>query len=276
MTFKVIIVDDEPLARSYIRNMLADYSDMAIIAECGDGISAASEIRDKNPDLVFLDIQMPEKNGLQVIEDVGLNNMPLTIFVTAFEKYAIRAFDNNAFDYLLKPFNKIRFKTSLERAKEQLKNKNSSELAVRLLDLINEYKVQFDGEKLPIEEEPKQSEKSATSRVYKGQIPVKVGRRVRLIKVADIDWIEAADDFVNIHVGEKSHLLGESMGKLLRKLDSDKFVRIHRSAIVNIDRVNEFRRLGGGDYEVILYNGVKLRLSRRRKRNLESLLGRSL
>ena len=171
MKYRVIIIDDEPLARSYIRNLLADYGDMEIVAECGDGISAAKTIKDKNPDLVFLDIQMPEQSGLQVIENVGLSKMPLTIFVTAFEKYAISAFDNNAFDYLLKPFNKERFKLSLERAKDQLKRQNSSEMATRLLELLNEYRDQIDSASLTDVDKPKQTEEIPSAGVYKDKIP---------------------------------------------------------------------------------------------------------
>lgn len=231
---KVVIVDDEPLARSAIRGLVAEDPELTVAGECS-GIDAAEMIRREQPDILFLDIQMPEVDGFQVIEQVGLNAVPAVIFVTAYDEHALRAFEVHALDYLVKPFDDRRFFAALLRAKDHAR-------------------------------------KSETPRERVARFLVRNGEKVLFVKTEDIDWIEAADYYVSLHAGGKTHLLRRSMAELEEDLDPDRFVRVHRSAIVNVDRVKEMHPLFRGDSVLILHDGTKLRLSRARRSEFERRL----
>jgi two-component system LytT family response regulator len=228
-----MIVDDEPLARSNIAVLLRHDLEVEIVAQCESGADAVAEIRRARPDLLFLDVQMPECDGFDVLELVGHDMPPAVVFVTAYDQYALRAFEAGALDYLLKPFDNARFKRALERAKQKIVQ--SREL-------------------------PRQGERLA----------VKSAGQVAFVTISEIDWIEAADYYVCLHLGTKTHLLRRSMAELERELGATAFCRIHRSAIVNLDRVRALQLSADGEYEVMLENGSRLPLSRRYRGQLES------
>jgi two-component system, LytTR family, response regulator len=224
---RALIVDDEPLARSNLRVLLGQDTDIESVRECGSGTEAVSQIRAERTDLVFLDVQMPECGGFEVLKMLEGGDMPVIVFVTAYDEYALRAFDAGALDYLLKPFDDARFHLAMQRAKQQIAAKES----------------------LPTPETPRLTVRSAGQVMY--------------VPVPDIDWVEAADYYVCLHVGNKSHLLRKSMAELEQELDPRIFCRIHRSTIVNLRKVCTLEIDAAGDYEVILAGGHKLRLSRR-------------
>ena len=231
---RTVIVDDEPLARSNLSLLLRLDREIEIVRECGSGVEALAEIRRAKPDLVFLDVQMPECDGFDVLELLGKDLPAAVVFVTAYDQYALRAFEAGALDYLLKPFDNARFNRTLDRAKQRIARK----------DL------------------PRKLERVA----------IKSTGQVWFIKIPEIDWIEAADYYVCMHVGPRSHLLRRSMSELERELDPEVFCRIHRSAIVNLDRVRGLKLSKEGEYEVLLENGARLRLSRRYRKLLQSRL----
>jgi len=241
MTIRTIIVDDEPLARDRVKRFLRDESDIAIVAECGNGVEAIEAITREKPDLVFLDIQMPEKTGFEVLAALAPEDLPATVFVTAYDQYALQAFDVHALDYLLKPFNRERIKRAVIRAREHIEHKNLGKLDERLNSLIADLR----GEKK-----------------YLDRLVVKAVGRVFFLKTDEIDWIEAAGNYVKLHVGRDAHMIRETMNGIESKLDPEKFLRIHRSTVVNIDRIKELHPMFSGDYAVILRNGTELALSR--------------
>jgi two-component system LytT family response regulator len=241
MDIKTIIVDDEPLARERVKRFLRDEPDITLIGECCNGTDAIKAIRDKNPDLVFLDIQMPEKNGFEVIRSLGAKEIPTVVFVTAYDQYALQAFDVHALDYLLKPFNRDRIHRAVKRAREQIESRRLGNLDERLTSLIADLK---------------------NGRKYLERLVVKSVGRVFFLKADEIDWIEAAGNYVKLHVGRDSHMIRETMNGIEAKLDPDKFLRIHRSTVVNIDRIKELHPMFSGDYAVILRDGKELALSR--------------
>ena len=259
MTAKIrtLIVDDEPLARRNLRVLLEQDSQIEILDECGNGREAVKAIKELSPDLVFLDIQMPELDGFDVLERAGTGNIQAIIFVTAFDQYALKAFDVHALDYLLKPFDDERFANALKRAKAQIEARGIDNVSKRLLALLEER-----------ESERRQSKKQE----YLTRLMIKVGNRVVLLKVDDIDFIEADGNYAKLHIGRKSHLLREKMNDLEGQLDPDRFVRIHRSTIVNLDRIREMHPHFNGDYIVVLEDGRQLRLSRTRREHLEAKL----
>jgi two-component system LytT family response regulator len=249
MKIKTLIVDDEPLARERVRRFLRDESDIEFVGECGNGAEAVSKIKQEKPDLVFLDIQMPEKNGFEVIKSLDAKSIPTVIFVTAYDQYALQAFDVHALDYLLKPFNRERLHRAVLRAREHIENKTRGNLDERLMSLIADLK----------------SEKK-----YLERLVVKSVGRVFFLKINEIDWIEAAGNYLKLHAGRESHLIRETMNGIEAKLNPDKFLRIHRSTVVNIDSIKELHPMFSGDYSVILRNGTELTLSRNyRERFLE-------
>ena len=241
MQIRTLIVDDEPLARERVMRFLRDESDIAIIGECGDGNEAIKIIRQQKPDLVFLDIQMPEKNGFEVIKSIDAKSVPAIIFVTAYDQYALQAFDVHALDYLLKPFNRERLHRAVKRALENIENRNRGNLDDRLTSLIADLKAE---------------------KKYLERLVVKSVGRVFFLKTDEIDWIEASGNYLKLHVGRESHLIRETMNGIEAKLNPDKFLRIHRSTVVNIDRIKELHPMFSGDYAVILRNGTELTLSR--------------
>ena len=260
MTQKIrtLIVDDEPLARRNLRLLLEKDPQIEILEECRNGREAVKSIEQHAPDLVFLDIQMPEMDGFDVLEQVGAEGMAAVVFVTAFDQYALKAFEVHALDYLLKPYDDIRFSQALKRAKSQIESREINKVSKRLLALLEEREnLREVGNRKP---------------TYLKRLMVKLTNRVVLLKVEEIDWIEADGNYAKLHIGAKSHLLREKMHDLEKQLDPDKFVRIHRSIIVNLNRIKELQPHFNGDYIVVLDNGRQLRLSRSRREQLESKL----
>jgi two-component system LytT family response regulator len=249
---KILIVDDEPLARERVRRHLRDEPGIEIVGEAGNGREAVSAIEEKTPDLVFLDVQMPEMNGFDVLKALEENKIPAIVFTTAYDKYAIQAFEFHALDYLLKPFSRERFKRAVRHAREQLENsRQSGNIDERLVSLLENLK----------------------AKKYLERIVVKNSGRVFFIKTEEIDWIEAAGNYLKLHVGRDAHLIRETMQSIEAKLDPEKFFRIHRSTLVQIDRIKELHPLFGGDYAVILRNGTELNLSRNYRERLPELFG---
>lgn len=241
MTIRTLIIDDEPLARERVKRFLRDEDEIEIIGECSNGDDAVAAIKEMKPDLVFLDIQMPEKNGFEVIKSLSGRSLPTVIFVTAYDQYALQAFDVHALDYLLKPFTKDRFHRAVVRAREQIGGKRFGKIDERITSLIADLK----------------SEKK-----YLERLVVKTTGRVFFLKVDEIDWIEAAGNYVKLHVGRETHMIRETMNGIEAKLDPDRFLRIHRSTVVHIDRIKELHPMFSGDYAVILRDGTELALSR--------------
>lgn len=252
MKIKVLIVDDEPLARDWIRALLEGERDIKIIGECADGRSALSTIQEQAPDLIFLDVQMPELDGFGVLEALGPERMPFVIFVTAYDQYALRAFEVHALDYLLKPFDRERFQKALQRSKEQIQREKTGDLSQRLLALLEDLKKE---------------------KKYLERLVIKSAGRVIFLKAEEIDWIEAAGNYVRLHVGSESHLLRETVNALEARLDPDKFLRIHRSTIVNVERIKELQPWFRGDYMVFLRDDTRLTLSRNYRGKLHKRLG---
>ena len=238
---RTLVVDDEPMAWERVLALLREESDVDVIGECADGTQAMSRIRQDAPDLVFLDVQMPGCDGFGVIQGVGAERMPTVVFVTAYDEYALRAFEVHALDYLLKPFGKDRFRETLKHARVALEHRRAGELGRRVLALVND-----------IKPEPGRLDR----------LIVKSGGRVFFLRTEEIDWIEAAGNYVRLHLGEESHLFRETMNHMEGRLDSRRFVRIHRSKIVNIERVRELQPWLNGEYVVVLRNGTRLTLSR--------------
>ena len=255
---RVLIVDDEPLARDTIRLLVESHAEIEVVGECADGAEAVEAIREFRPDLVFLDIQMPVKNGFDVIEEIGSERMPVTIFATAFDEYALRAFDAAALDYLLKPFDDERFEQALDRARRAISSRNQASLRDQFDTLLDRLA------------QTGQAENKTVDRIL-----VKDRDSVRFLNTLDIEWIEAAGDYVSLHAAGKSHLIRETMTSMEGKLDPRRFVRIHRSTIVNLDFVAELKSYFHGDYIVYMTSGKELRLSRRYWDKVQSAIGSS-
>ncbi len=246
---RTLIVDDESLARDRMRQLLQKETEVEIVGECSDGRAAVITIQKESPDLVFLDVQMPELDGFGVVEAIGTGASPVIVFVTAHDKFALRAFEIHAVDYLLKPFDRERFQKALQRAVEQVKQRDNSTLVARQAALIA----------------------SLRSPQTKDRLAVKSGGHVVWVKLDEVDWIGSADNYAELHVGAKSHLLRETMAALETRLDPKKFVRISRSVIVNAPHIKELKRLFYGGCEITLQDGTKLTLSRRYRDKLKQL-----
>jgi len=236
---RTLIVDDEPLARSNIASLLHDDPQIQILGECGSGTEALGEIRITKPDLLFLDVQMPECDGFDVLEMVGNDVPPAVILVTAYDQYALRAFEAGALDYILKPFDNERFELALTRAKQRVRETNRGENGCRNLE----------------------------------RIVIKNAGEISFIKTRDIDWIEAADYYACLHVGPRSHLLRRSLSDLDGELDPSLFCRVHRSSIVNLEKVQSFKLHEDGEYEVLLETGARVKMSRRYRKEVEARMG---
>jgi two-component system LytT family response regulator len=249
---RALVVDDEALARRALLRLLKSESDISVVGQCGDGESAVETIRRMRPDLVFLDVQMPEMDGFRVVETIGPEQMPVTIFVTAFDRYALRAFDANAVDYLLKPFSADRLARAVARARERCVGKQDGEAAQRLFALLDRTRFHSD---------------------YAQRLTVSVRGRILFVPVNDVDWIEAEGNYARLHVARKVHDIRETLQSLTEKLDPRDFVRIHRSTIVNIHRVREVRPWFQGSHIVLLHSGEELRMSRYQRDAVERLLG---
>ena len=251
---RTVIVDDEPLARERLASLLSAEPDIEVVRQCRDGEEAVHAIDQLTPDLVFLDVQMPALNGFEVIQAVGPEKMPLVVFVTAYDQHALRAFQVRALDYLLKPFDRERFQEALQRARAQIQRDETGDLGRRLLALVKDLR----------RDQPK------TDRLV-----VKSGGRLFFLRTDEIDWVEASGNYVRLHVGTTSHLLRETMNAIEGRLDPEKFFRIHRCRIVNMERIQEMQPWLNGEYAVVLRTGTRLTLSRGYREKLQERLGRA-
>ena len=259
-TIRVLVVDDEPLGRQRVLELLAPH-DVEVVGTAADGVEAVSAIRTLRPDIVFLDVQMPRMSGLDVIREVGSMSMPVTVFVTAFDQYAITAFDMAAIDYLVKPFKDERFVEALARAREKAQTKNVVRLHEQLLSLLQ-------GGQAPVPAPP-----PAALPTYLDRIAVQMHGKVRVVRVPQIDYITASGPYVDLHAGAQRFTIRESMQNLSENLDPALFVRIHRSTIVRLDLIDTLLRHEGSEYEVQLKSGIRLRVGRSRLETLEKQLG---
>ena len=235
---RAIIADDEPLIREFLRANLAKERDVRIVAECGDGDEAIEAIRLHPADVVFLDVQMPGCDGFSVIGAVGADRMPLVVFVTAFDEYAIQAFEVHAFDYLLKPFDADRIAAAIARVRDRLDERTRGQLAHRLEQLL--------------------ASGPTRGLSYPQRIPVRNGPHIDMITVADIDWIEAESNYVTVHAGKRSHVMRETLSAIERRLDPTRFVRVHRSFLVNVSRIARLNPLFHGEYQLVLADGTRI------------------
>jgi two-component system, LytTR family, response regulator len=254
MSIQTLIVDDEPLARDRVRQLLQSDQEFQVAGECRNGAEAVEAIRKARPDLIFLDVQMPEVDGFGVIEAIGARNMPAVIFVTAYDKYALRAFDENALDYLLKPYDERRFQRAVQRVKDHLHRGNSGDVAQRMLAMLQDVS----------------PERKAMDRLV-----IKSDGRVVFLKTREVDYAEAAGNYLSLHVGKGTYPIRETMNAFEARLDPEKFLRIHRSTIVNIERIKEVQPWFKGEYVVTLRDGTELSLSRTYRDKLRQFLAQS-
>lgn len=241
MKVRTLIVDDMKLARERLKQALTSDDEIEIIGECANGSEAVAAIKNLSPELVFLDVQMPKMGGFEVVETIGAERMPIVVFATAYDEFAIQAFEVNAIDYLLKPFDEERLAKTVGRIKQQLRQAGSHNVNERLIQLLDNVQ---------------------TTASYIKRLPVKTAQHTVLLLVEDIDWISGAGNYLELHVGKDVYLIRERIHQLEQKLNPEQFVRIHRSTIVNIDRVKTLHPMFNGDHIVILKNGAKLNLSR--------------
>ena len=265
MPIRVLIVDDEPIARRRISRLLRLEQDVELVDEAGSGTDAVAAIRETHPDLVFLDVQMPDMDGFAVVEALGNETLPAIVFVTAYNEYAVKAFDVNAIDYILKPFDPERFRAAFQRVRGRLEQKSSAEEGRRIRALLEEV---LGGERAQAlsasaSNAPKIEGRPAAAPPRRlDRLMVKHDGRVYFVKVTDVDWFEAAGNYIRVHVGRVSHLIRETMHGIEAQLDPNQFARIHRAVIVNLDRIRELQPWFAGDYIVILRDGRQLKLSR--------------
>jgi two-component system LytT family response regulator len=238
---RALIVDDEPLAREGLRRLLEEDHEVECVGECADGPSAVQAVREKLPDLLFLDVQMPEMDGFEVLRSLDESTLPMVIFVTAFEEHAIHAFEVHALDYLLKPPDPQRFREAVARAKAELQHRGRKAVISRILGMLGSLRPASAG----------------TDRIM-----LKSGGRITFLRVEEIEWVEAQGDYVCLHTPGKKHLLREKISVLEEQLSPAQFLRIHRSTIVNVNRIKEMQPLYHGDYAVLLQDGTRLTLSR--------------
>jgi two-component system, LytTR family, response regulator len=252
---RAVVADDEPLARNRIRRLLSGENDIEVVGECKNGKEVLTALDQHSPDLLFLDVEMPELDGFGVLEQVGSEQMPVVIFVTAYDQYAVQAFETHALDYLLKPFDEERFQRSLQRARSHLERSRSGDIATRLLAMLHDVRPQPTppGDRLVI----------------------KSGGRVVFLKSEEIDWVEAAANYVRIHAGNEEYLMRETMNAFEGKLDTRRFMRIHRSIIVNLEKIKELQPCNNGEYIVVLRTGKELSLSRSFRDRIQDYLRRS-
>jgi len=259
---RAVIVDDEPAARRGVRLLLERDGGVDIVGEAAGGAEAADLIARTKPDLAFLDVQMPGCDGFQVLAKVGVAAAPAVVFVTAYDEHALRAFEVNAVDYLLKPYDDLRFSAALQRAKEEVRRRQTDNVNTRLHQLLDY---------LQNTPAPASNEENASDRIL-----IKSSGEIFFLKAEEIDWIEAEGDYMKFHVAGRAHLMRETMARLEARLDPKRFIRIHRSTIVNIDRLRKLSPSFAGEYAVILHDGTKLKLSRGYHERIASLLKQSL
>lgn len=251
-SIRVLIVDDEPLARHGLREVLELENDIVIAGECGDGDEAVSLVQKIRPDVLFLDIQMPETSGFDVVTNIPKDALPLVVFVTAYDEFALKAFTANALDYILKPYDAERIQTSLRRIREMLRLKQRAEYSERIKAVLNSYQQKDQ---------------------FLQRIPIRHGGKISLVNVRDVVWIEAAADYINIHTAKEKHLTRGSIGEIEQQLDPALFVRIHRSSIISIKHIRELQTNHHGDYTALMDNDVSLTVSRNYKDGLAHLIG---
>ena len=252
-TIRALVVDDEPLARDRLVRLLADLDDTRVVGECGSGEDAIESILALAPDVVFLDVQMAGMDGVEVVRRIGPHNMPHVVFVTAFDQYALRAFELNAVDYLLKPYPPERLRAAVERVRERVRSAEATQQARRLLNLVAEFG-------------PRADAAAPARRSYIERFAIRGSERTTFVPARDADWIEAARNYVRVHAGRSTYVIREKVGRLERRLDPARFARCHRRVIVNLERVKEVQPWFGGDSVLLLHDGTQLRLSRTYRR----------
>jgi two-component system LytT family response regulator len=251
MSIRTLVVDDEPMARERIVGLLAQEPDVDLVGECSDGSQAVSAIQSLSPDLVFLDVQMPAGDGFGVLRQLKPEQMPMVVFITAYDEYALQAFEVHALDYLLKPFGRDRLQQSLAHARRQHEGHRAGELGKGIMALVDNI-----AERKP------------------DRLVVKSGGRVFFVRTDEIEWIEAAGNYVRLHLASQTHVFRETMNDMEKRLDPERFFRIHRSRIVNADRIKELQPWTSGEYLLVLQNGAHLRLSRNYREKLQQRLFR--
>ncbi|NUQ12872.1 MAG: response regulator transcription factor [Gemmatimonadaceae bacterium] len=248
---RTLVVDDEPVARAHLRALLEDRGDIAVVGECGDGRTAIDRIRALSPDLVLLDVQMPELDGFGVVRAIGPDRMPAVVFVTAHDQHAVEAFEVHALDYVLKPVHRSRFNGAIDRAIELIRSGAAGRRGRPLADALER-----------------------VGSVATDRIAIRSGDRVLYLRVGDIDWIEAADDLVRLHVGKAVHDHRATMAQIEKRLPAPRFLRIHRSTIVNVDRIREFQPWFQGDWILVLADGTRLQSGKSYRRRIRALIDR--
>lgn len=254
---RTIVADDEPLARTKLRLLLASELGVHVVAECQDGKETVSAVQAYKPDLLLIDIRMPDLDGFQVLERLAPDELPIVVFTTAYDQFAIRAFETHALDYLLKPFEAKRLHLATERVRTELLKSNHREFAGRILDLISA-----------------RAGQNMEPREFEDRMVVRTVGKVVFLDLEDIDWIEAAANYVKFHVGKESYSLREGIGNILARLDPNRFIRIHRSVIVNVRKIKELQPCDSGEYIAILKNGKELSCSRGYRSELQRLIGK--
>lgn len=252
---RALIIDDEPPARALIRRMLRDTPDLEIVGECANGQEAFAALQQQQPDLIFLDIQMPEMDGFALLEALEGKQTPAVIFVTAFDRYAVRAFDVAAVDYLLKPFDHDRMEKALERVRQDLRDRNSEHRSHRMLELLTQIQARTE---------------------YLERFVIRNNGRVVLVRAEEVDWVESAGNYLLLHAGKSAHMIRDTMQNLERRLDPNRFLRIHRSAIVNLDSIAELNLQSSDDPVVVMKDGNRLPLSRRYREKVSRALGTNI
>jgi two-component system LytT family response regulator len=255
---RTVIADDEPLARRKLRILLDSEADVQVVAECRDGGQTVSAIRSYRPDLLLLDIQMPDRDGFQVLSEISSEEMPVVIFTSAYDQYAIRAFEAHALDYLLKPFDQGRLHQAIERARFELRQSKDREITHRILDLLSRVK----SDKQPVPES-------------EGRLVIKTKGRIVFLNLEEIDWVEAAANYVRLNSGKESYLFRETISRTSERLNPNHFIRIHRSVIVNVRKIKELIPVNSGEYIVVLKSGKELSCSRGYRANVEYLIERN-
>ena len=265
MPIRALIVDDEPLARRGIRQLLESSADVEVVGECRNGREALAAFDTLAPDLVFLDVQMPELDGLEVIRERGAARMPYVIFVTAYDEFAVRAFETHALDYLVKPVNEARFAAALNRVRERMRFAEALELTRRIGDLLASHDKRGDPD----------AALRATAVLPTRRLVVPTATGDLVLDVEEVDWIQADDYYAAIHARGRRHLIRESLASLEQRLDPGRFVRVHRSAIVRLDRVREMRSASAGESVLVLRDGTRVPVSRRRREQVAELIRRT-
>jgi two-component system, LytTR family, response regulator len=253
---RIVIADDERLARKKLQLLLESEPQVTVVAECQDGRQAVSAINSLRPDVLLLDIQMPDLNGFQVLEEVSPQEMPVVIFTSAYDQYAIRAFEAHALDYLLKPFDRERLHQAIERARFELRNSKNREITHRLLDLLSQMK----------------PGNVSTPPDSQNRLVVKSKGRVVFLSLDEIDWVEAAANYVRLNAGKESYLFRETISRTLERLNPNQFIRVHRSTIVNVRKIKELIPVNSGEYIVVLKSGKELSCSRGYRANLQRMI----